>query len=54
MSERQSPFEKHLGEIPQTQFVPKSPQDDQKNHIGGIFQKVEWGSGALVEAMLTS
>jgi hypothetical protein len=54
MGKRQSSFKKHLGKISETQFVPKPPENNQKNHISGIFQKVEWGSGALVEAMLTS
>src|SRR5260370_38689466 len=33
MGKHPSPFEKHLGEISQAQLVPKSPQDNQKDHI---------------------
>ena len=48
MGEHKAPLEKHLGQIPQVQLVPQPPQHD----IGGIFQVVERGSGALVEASL--
>jgi hypothetical protein len=54
IGERQASLKKHFGEISQAQLVPETPQDNQKNHIGGIFQEVEWGSCPLVEEVLTS
>jgi hypothetical protein len=54
MREHDAPFQKHFSEIPQAQLVSEPPQDNQKNHIGGIFQEIERGSCALVEEMLAS
>jgi tetratricopeptide (TPR) repeat protein len=34
-------LQKHLSQIAQTQLVPKSPEDNEENNIGGVFQKVE-------------
>src|SRR4051794_7423519 len=47
-------FQKHLSEISQAQLVPKSPQDNQKDHIGRIFQEVERCSCALIEEVFAS
>jgi hypothetical protein len=54
MGERQASVKKHFGEISQAQLVPEPPQDNQKDHIGGIFQEVERCSCTLVEEVLTS
>jgi hypothetical protein len=54
IGEHPSSLEKHLGEVSQTQLVPEPPQDDQENHIGGVFQKVERCSCPLIEGVLTS
>jgi hypothetical protein len=54
IGERQSSLEKHLGEISQAQLVPEPPQNNQEDHIGGIFQEVAWRSCALVEEALAS
>ena len=36
------------------QLIPKPPQDDQQDYIGGIFQKSEWRPCALIETTLAS
>ena len=54
MGEHHAPLPKHFREIPQAQFVAKPPQDNQQNHISGIFEEVERRSCTLVEAALTS
>jgi hypothetical protein len=54
IAELPAALQKHLSEIPQAQLVPKSPQDNQKDHIGRIFQEVEWGSCALIEEVFAS
>jgi hypothetical protein len=41
MSGLKAPLEKHLGQIPQAQFVAQPPEDDEKDKIGGVFQIVE-------------
>ena len=52
MGELKAALEKLLGQIAQAQFVPQPPQHDEQHDIGGIFQVVEGGSGALVEGSL--
>jgi hypothetical protein len=54
MGEHDAPLQKHFGQISQAQCIPKSPQDDQQNHISGIFQEVEGCSCTLVEEALAS
>jgi hypothetical protein len=54
IAELPATFEKHLSEISQAQLVTKSPQDNEKDHIGGIFQEVERCSGTLIEAAFAS
>ena len=49
MGELKASFQKHFSQVAQTQFVPQPPQHDEEDKIGGIFQVVEGGSGALVE-----
>lgn len=39
----------HFCEISQAQLVAEPPQDDQKDHIGRIFQEIEQRPCALVE-----
>ena len=36
----------------QAQLVSELPEHDQENDIGGIFQKVEWRSCALIQRLL--
>ena len=52
IGERDLSLQKHLGEIAQAQLLSESPQNNEQNHIGGIFEKIAWCSYALVEAML--
>src|SRR5437588_10841147 len=52
MRELKAPLQEHLGEIAQAQLVPQPPENDEQHDIGGIFQVVERGSGALVEGAL--
>ncbi len=52
MGELKAALQKHLGQIVQAQFIPQPPQHDEQHDIGGIFQVVERGSGALVEGSL--
>jgi hypothetical protein len=47
-------LQKHFSKISQAQLVSEPPQDNQENHISGIFQKVERRSCALVEEALAS
>ncbi len=49
MRELEAALQKHLGQVTQTRLVPQPPQHDEQDTIGGIFQIVERGSGALVE-----
>jgi len=44
--------QKHLREIPQAQLVAKSPENNQENDIGGIFEKIERSSCPLIESVL--
>jgi hypothetical protein len=48
MRELEAPLQEHLGQIAQAQFVSKSPQHDEQDNIGGVFQIVEWGPCAFV------
>jgi hypothetical protein len=50
MGNDDAPLEKHLRQIPQTQLIPKAPQDNQTDHIGRILQPVEGRSRPLIEA----
>ncbi len=52
MGEDPTTLQKHFSEISQTQFVPKSPQDDEQNEISGIFKKVEGSATAFIEGTL--
>jgi hypothetical protein len=52
--EHKAPLQKHFGEISQAQLIPKPPQDNQQDHIGGIFQVVERCSCSFVEEVLAS
>jgi len=54
IGEHPSSFQEHLSEISQTQFLSKPPEDNQKDHIGGIFQEVERRACTLVEETLAS
>jgi hypothetical protein len=49
MGELKAPLQEHLRQIPQTQLVPQPPENDEKDDISGIFQKVEGSPRALVE-----
>ena len=53
MCEHEPSLEKHFRQIPQTQFVPEAPQDDQANHIGGILQPIIERSRPFVKPPLT-
>jgi hypothetical protein len=44
MGELEASLQKHLSYITQTQLIPQPPEDNEKNNIGGVFQKVERGS----------
>jgi hypothetical protein len=47
-------LKKYFGKISQAQLVPKPPEDNQKDNIGGIFQEVEGCSCTFVKEALTS
>jgi hypothetical protein len=49
MGELKAPLQEHLSQIPQTQLVPQPPENDKKDDISGIFQKVEGSPCAFVE-----
>ncbi len=49
MGELEASLQKHLSYITQTQLRPQPPEDNEKNTIGGVFQKVEQGPRAFVE-----
>ena len=53
MGEDPTTIEKHLSQISQTQLVAQSPQHDEQNDIGGIFQKVERSTTPLIESVMT-
>jgi hypothetical protein len=50
MGKDKAPLEKHLGEVPQAQLIPDTPQDDQTNHIRGILQAVKGRPRSLVNS----
>jgi hypothetical protein len=52
MRELEAALQEHLGQIAQAQLVPKSPQHDEQDNIGGVFEIVERGSCTLVEGAL--
>jgi hypothetical protein len=54
MREHPSSLKEYLGEVSQTQLVPEPPQDNQENHIGGVFQKMKRCSCPLIEGLLAS
>lgn len=47
MSKFNAALQEHLGQIPQAQLVAQPPEDNQKNDIGGIFEKVERGGSRV-------
>ncbi len=51
MCERKAALEKHVSEITQTQLGAQSPEHNEKNKIGGIFEKVERGVGTFMKDM---
>jgi hypothetical protein len=52
MRELKASLQKHLGQVTQAQLIPQPPQHNEQNNIGGVLQKVERRSGALVEGVL--
>jgi hypothetical protein len=54
MREHETAFQKHLSHIMQAQLLAQTPQNNQQNDISRVFQKVERGTGALIEDALTS
>jgi hypothetical protein len=53
MREDKAAFQKHFRQTAQAQLVPQPPQHNEQNNIGGVFERVEWSSGTLVEDSLT-
>jgi hypothetical protein len=47
--EHTAALQAQLGEIPQAQLIPESPEHDELDDIGGIVQEVERGPRAFVE-----
>ena len=52
MSEYHTPLEKHLGQVPQTEFVADTPQHHETHDIGRILHAVEDRASALIKAPL--
>ncbi len=52
MGELKAALQKHFGQVTQAQLVPQAPQHDEQDDIGGLFERVEGGSSALVEGAL--
>jgi hypothetical protein len=50
----QTPIKNHFSEISRAQLVPEPPQDNEKDHISGIFQESERRPCTLVEKVLAS
>lgn len=47
MREHKAAFYKHHRQITQAQLIPQSAEHDTQDDIGGVFQKVERGAGAV-------
>jgi hypothetical protein len=54
MGELKAAFKKHLRQIAQAQLIAQSPEHNEQDNIGRIFQKVEGGTGAFIESVPTS
>jgi hypothetical protein len=54
MSKLESAPQKHLGQIPQAQFVPQAAEHDLENNIRRQFEEVEGSARALVRLTPTT
>ncbi len=53
MSKLKAALQKHFRQVPQAQFVPQPPYDDEEHDVGQELKIVKGGAGAFVELALT-
>jgi hypothetical protein len=49
----EAPLQKYLRQIPQTPLISEAPQDDQRDHIGRIWQPIEGRPRPFIEPTRT-
>jgi hypothetical protein len=51
MAEHDATHGKHLGQVPQAQFVAQAPEHHERDDIGRILGPVQQSVGALIELL---
>jgi hypothetical protein len=53
VTEFNPPDQEHFRQIPQAQFVPKTPEDHERDDVGRVLRAVQNSTTALVELLAT-